>query len=94
MGQARGAKDFTLDSAHNLCDIIGMTDFLFARPSVIEGIGRNVDLFGVLNNYNFSRFGAEADRKAFYSDWLMVYEDLFKAYQDTICQIEPRKTAE
>lgn len=71
-----------------------MTDFLFARPSVIEGIGRNIDFFGVLNYYNFSPSGAEADKKAFYSDWLMVYNDLFKAYQDTICQIESKKTAE
>ena len=71
-----------------------MTDFLFARPSVIEGMGRNVDLFGVLNTYNFSRSGVEADRKAFNSDWQAVYNDLYKAYKDTICQIESRKTAE
>jgi hypothetical protein len=71
-----------------------MTDFLYARPSVIEGIGRNIDFFGVLNYYNYSRSVAEADRKAYYSDWLMVYNDLIKAYQDTICQIETRKTAD
>ncbi|MDR2729443.1 MAG: hypothetical protein LBB81_00910 [Treponema sp.] len=70
-----------------------MTDFLFARPSVLEGIGRNVDLFGVLNTYNFSRSGAEADRKALNSDWQAVYNDLYEAYQDTVCQIESRKTA-
>jgi hypothetical protein len=74
-------------------DIISMTDFLFARPSILEGIGRNMDLFGVLNTYNFSRSVAEADRKALYSDWQAVYNDLFKAYQDTVCQIESRKTA-
>jgi hypothetical protein len=37
---------------------------------------------------------AEADKKAFYSDWILVYEDFYKAYQSTICQIEPKKTAE
>jgi hypothetical protein len=29
-----------------------MSDFLFARPSILEGIGRNIDLFGLMNNYN------------------------------------------
>jgi hypothetical protein len=41
-----------------------MSDYLFARPSILEGIGRNVDLFGLMNNYNFSENGYEADRKA------------------------------
>jgi hypothetical protein len=71
-----------------------MTDYLFARPSILEGIGRNIDLFGVLNTYNFSRTGAEADLKALRNDWQVVYNDLFKAYEDTICQIESRKNAE
>lgn len=70
-----------------------MTDFLYARPSVIEGIGRNIDLFGILNTYNFSRSVAEADRRAFCSDWQAVYDDLYKAYQNAVCQIESRKTA-
>jgi hypothetical protein len=75
-------------------DIIYMTDFLFARPSILEGIGRNIDLFGILNTYNFSRTGAEADKKAFFSDWQAIYNDLYNAYEDTICQIESRKNAE
>jgi hypothetical protein len=75
-------------------DIIYMTDFLFARPSILEGIGRNIDLFGILNTYNFSRTGEEADLKALRNDWQALYNDLYKAYEDTICQIESRKTAE
>ena len=73
--------------------VTGMTDFLFARPSIIEGIGRNMDFFGSLNSYNFLSDGAMADSVALASDWLAVYGDLNKAYSDTICQIETKKTA-
>ena len=45
-----------------------MSDILFARPSFLEGIARNLDLFGILNNYNYSRDTAEADLKAMRSD--------------------------
>jgi hypothetical protein len=69
-----------------------MTDFLFARPSILEGIGRNIDLFGVMNNYNYSNSGTEADIKALMNDWAVVYEDLYKAYNSMVCQIEPKKT--
>jgi hypothetical protein len=57
-----------------------MTDFLFARPSIIEGIGRNVDLFGVLNKYNTSHNGAEADLKARKNDIEILREDFNTAY--------------
>jgi hypothetical protein len=69
-----------------------MTDFLYARPSVLEGIGRNIDLFGVLNTYNTSRSGEEADSIAIASDWFAIYNDLYSAYNKTICQLEKRKT--
>jgi len=65
-----------------------MTDFLFARPSVLEGIGRNVDLFGVLNDYNSSPSGEEADKIAIESDWLAVYGDMHAAYNSTIWQLD------
>jgi hypothetical protein len=45
-----------------------MTDFLFARPSIMEGIGRNIDLFGLMNTYNFSENAEEADIRAFEAD--------------------------
>jgi hypothetical protein len=45
-----------------------MTDFLFARPSILEGIGRNIDLFGMMNTYNFSENAEEADTRAFEAD--------------------------
>ena len=70
-----------------------MTDFLYARPSIIEGIGRNMDFFGSMNSYNYSENGDEADKMAIANDFFAVYLDLYKAYLNTICQIEPKRTA-
>ena len=58
-----------------------MTDFLYARPSVIEGIGRNIDLFGVLNVYNASQNGNEADQKARLNDVETLKKDFQAAYR-------------
>jgi hypothetical protein len=69
-----------------------MSDFLFARPSVLEGIGRNIDFFGSLNSYNYSKTGEEADKIALASDMLAIYKDFYKAYYDTLCQIETKRT--
>ncbi|MCL2215178.1 MAG: hypothetical protein FWC06_08230 [Treponema sp.] len=70
-----------------------MTDFLFARPSVLEGIGRNMDFFGSLNSYNFSHGDDMADKLALASDFYAVYDDFYKAFYKTICQQEERKIA-
>jgi hypothetical protein len=70
-----------------------MTDFLFARPSILEGIGRCIDLFGVLNHYNYSQNGIEADSYAIANDWAAIYADFYKAYGDTLCLIESKKNA-
>jgi hypothetical protein len=61
-----------------------MTDYLFARPSILEGIARNIDLFGIMNDYNYSRNGADADMKALMNDWAAVYKDLNKAYDGMV----------
>jgi hypothetical protein len=61
-----------------------MSDFLFARPSLLEGIGRNIDLFGVLNSYNGSKSGQEADLKAMQNDIAILKHDFFKAYESVI----------
>lgn len=71
-----------------------MTDFLYARPSILEGIGRNMDFFGSLNRYNYSRDEEEADKIALASDLLIIYNDLYKAYCDTVCQTESKKIGE
>jgi len=70
-----------------------MTDFLYARPSALEGVGRNMDFFGSMNRYNDSPSGEEADMAALTADWLAVYRDFHKAYGDTICLLEAGKTA-
>ena len=70
-----------------------MTDFLYARPSIIEGIGRNMDFFGSMNSYNYSENGDEADKVALTNDLLAVYLDLYNAYLNTLCQIESKKNA-
>ena len=53
------------------------TDFLFARPSFLSGAARALDLFGLLDSYNESKNGKEADAKALYSDWAMVGQDVW-----------------
>ena len=70
-----------------------MTDFLYARPSIIEGIGRNMDFFGSMNSYNYSKNGDEADKIALANDLLAVYLDFYNACLNTLCQVESKKTA-
>lgn len=52
---------------------------LFAVPSFIEGVGRILDFYGLLNTYNKNSSGAEADCRAMQSDWKAVGGDLWVA---------------
>lgn len=52
------------------------SDFLFARPSFLEGVGRIIDVAGSLNMYNVSRTGEEADARAIYEDWKALGSDM------------------
>lgn len=52
------------------------TDFLFARPSALEGIGRILDFAGSYNQYNTSPTPEEADARAIRSDFEAVGRDL------------------
>ena len=70
-----------------------MTDFLYARPSITEGIGRNMDFFGTMNSYNYSENGEEADKTAIASDLLAIYRDFYEAYYKTLCQIATKEIA-
>jgi len=70
-----------------------MTDYLYARPSALEGIGRNIDFFGSLNAYNFSPSGEIADKVALASDFFSIYQDFYKAFAETICTQEKSKIA-
>jgi hypothetical protein len=58
-----------------------MSDFLFARPSIFEGIGRNIDLFGVMNFYNSSEGEAEAYARAFAADATALKSDFDSVLQ-------------
>jgi hypothetical protein len=55
---------------------MGQSDFLFARPSFLEGMARSLDLFGVLQEYNRCRNGEEADAWAMYEDFAAVSRDM------------------
>ncbi len=52
------------------------TGLLYAEPSFVEGLARTLDIGGTLEEYNYSRNGAEADRNALRSDWIQVGADL------------------
>ena len=57
------------------------SDYLFARPSFIEGIGRIFDLSGSFNTYNQSRTPEEADARAVLEDWIAVGHDVHVALE-------------
>jgi len=61
------------------------TDYLFARPSLLRGIARVVDLCGVLDlgAYATSATPEEADRTAILSDWQTVAGDFGAAFAET-----------
>ncbi len=55
------------------------SQFLFARPSFLEGAARILDFGDTLSEYNRSPTEADADFNALYSDWLAVGDDLRNA---------------
>ncbi len=62
--------------AGELSDRDPRSDFLFARPSVLEGVARLMDLQGSLNKYNRTR---EPDEIALAMDWKVIARDLNEA---------------
>lgn len=52
------------------------SDYLFARPSFIEGVGRILDLSNCLTAYNDSPSPGLADARAIYQDWKAIGHDL------------------
>ena len=52
------------------------TDYLYARPSLLAGVARIFDFWGLFTSYNSSRSGREADFHAISSDWRAVGYDL------------------
>lgn len=52
------------------------SDFLFARPSFLEGVARIFDFGGTLNEYNGPFTGPDADAAAIWSDWATIGQDM------------------
>ena len=55
------------------------TDFLYARPSFLEGMARIADMGGTLNEYNASD---DPDTVALMMDWLAVGRAMRQAIGD------------
>ena len=55
------------------------TDFLFAKPNFVSGMGRAIDLGATMTQYNLSDTPEEADAKALYNDWFVVGDEIRKA---------------
>ena len=49
-----------------------LSTFLFADPSLLNGVAHLLDFEGNFTCYNLSRNGQEADARALYADWLSV----------------------
>ncbi|MEH2034039.1 MAG: hypothetical protein V7K67_31275 [Nostoc sp.] len=56
-----------------------LSSYLYARPSLIEGVARIVDFGNTLQEYNGSLTAEQADYLALLSDWVVVGHDLKKA---------------
>lgn len=52
------------------------TDFLYSRPSFVEGVARVLDFGNILNRYNSSSSPQEADKRAIRADWEAVGGDI------------------
>ena len=61
-----------------------MTDYLYARPSFLEGVARNIDLFGSLNEYNKSVTPEEADLRGRDHDISALRKDMKVACEEVL----------
>jgi hypothetical protein len=68
-----------------------MSDYLFATPSLWEGIARNIDLFGTLNEYNFSKTPREADLRAYQNDIICLHKDMDNAIAEVFDETESKE---
>jgi len=67
---------------------VGNSDFLFAQPSVLEGVSRILDVGGTMQEYNQSISTAEADARAIYNDFRAIGNDISRATEIVIEQIK------
>ena len=61
-----------------------MIEFLYGRPSFLDGAARVLDLFGVFRRYNRPENDEQADALALYDDFRIVgldLEDAMRRYE-------------
>lgn len=63
---------------------MGKTDFLFVRPSFLNGMARVMDVFAELDDYNASNTPDEADATALLIDWQAVARDFEEAMKKAL----------
>ena len=69
---------------------MGMSsDFLYARPSLVEGLARILDFGNTFSGYNDSDTGLETDSIALWTDWAVVGQDI----RDAIGAFEEKDVA-
>ena len=61
-----------------------MTDFLFAQPNFLAGMGSAIDIGGTLVSYNISESPADADKLALANDWMVAGNSIRNAAQSLI----------
>lgn len=74
-----------------------LTGFLYARPSMVEGLAHLVDFGDTLQIYNSALTPEQADYLALSSDWYVVDDDLRAAiasYKDLQLKISHQLLAE
>ncbi len=67
---------------------MGKNNYLFIKPSFLNGIARVFDLFGNLTEYNISENGEEADMKALLKDGQAIREDMSAAFQQFEAELQ------
>lgn len=67
------------------------TDFLYARPSFLEGLGRVFDLANILQKYNTSSTPEKADERAISADWCAVGEDMRKVMKNPPIKLKSKR---
>lgn len=68
-----------------------MSDYLVAKPSILEGIARIMDLGGTMQVCNDSSNPDSADYLAFYQDFVQVGNDMRSAIGTIEKEISPLK---
>jgi hypothetical protein len=72
----------------------GLSDFLYARPSFVEGAARILDFGNTLTEYNQALTAEQADAIAMRQDWAAVGKDIRAAAELYQRQIEAERQAE